>query len=248
MAFGIVLFIFAAESQAADLRVYSGGAPQEVLRLLAPEFERQSGHRVAFTFALVTEIQRKLAGGETADVVLLPVPLLVATEKAVPMRAEGRAVLARVGIGVIVRQGEKRPDISSSDAVRKMLLEARSIALPEASVPSGRHLTRTFTELGIAEAVNPKLLFKAAIDGGAGLVATGEADLGLYLISEVRKAKDITVVGLLPPPFQSFVVYGAALPMHSTVPDAGLAFLRFIADPAQRDRWEAAGFELGGGK
>jgi molybdate transport system substrate-binding protein len=154
IAFGMTLSICGGNVEAADLRVYSGGAPQEVLRLLAPEFERQSGHRVAFTFAVVTEIQRKLAGGESADVVLLPVPLLAATEKSVAMRPEGRAVLARVGIGVIVRQGEKRPDISSSEAVRKMLLEARTIALPEASVPSGRHLTRTFTELGIADAIN----------------------------------------------------------------------------------------------
>ncbi|HZN26539.1 MAG TPA: substrate-binding domain-containing protein [Burkholderiales bacterium] len=236
--------MFAQSAHAADIRVYSGGAPQEVLRLLAPEFEKQSGHSVAFTFALVTEIQRKLAAGESADVVLLPEPLLAATEKNVPMRSDGRSTVARVGIALIARPDGKRPDISTADAVRKTLLDARRIALPQASVPSGRHLMHTFAELGIAEAINPKLLFKAAIDGGAGLVATGEADVGLYLISEVRKAKDVVVVGLLPPPFQSFVVYGAALPLNSTVPDAGLAFVRFISDPAQRQRWADAGFEL----
>ena len=240
------LFLFARPSAAADVLVYSGGAPQEVLRILAPEFERQAGHRVSFTFALVTEIERKLTAGESADVVLLPVPLLSALEKTVPMRPEGRSVLARTGIGVIVRTGSKPTDISTAEAVRKMLLAAGSIALPAASVPSGRHLTRVFKELGIAEVIEPKLLFKPAIEGGAGLVANGRADVGLYLVSEVRKAKDVTVIGLLPPPFQSFVVYGAALPRHSLEPDAGLAFISFISDAAHRDRWQAAGFELDG--
>ncbi|MGZ5119557.1 MAG: molybdate ABC transporter substrate-binding protein [Burkholderiales bacterium] len=201
-----------------------------------------------FTFALVTEIQRKLAAGEPADVVLLPRALLAATEKTVALRMEGRIPLTRVGIGLIVREGERQPDISSPEAIRRMLLDARGIALPDASVPTGNHLTRTFVELGIADAVNPKLLFKAAIDGGAELVAKGEAQVGLYLISEVAKAKGVSVVGLLPQPFQNFVVYAAALPLDSTVPDAGLAFLKFISDPAQAERWKAAGFELVGSK
>ena len=124
-------------------------------------------------------------------------------------------------------------------------MAAGSIALP-GSVPTGRHLIRVFKELGIAEVIEPKLLFKPAIEGGAGLVANGRADVGLYLVSEVRKAKDVTVIGLLPPPFQSFVVYGAALPRHSLEPDAGLAFISFISDAAHRDRWQAAGFELDG--
>ncbi|MGZ5145784.1 MAG: hypothetical protein ACXWCP_19725, partial [Burkholderiales bacterium] len=78
-----------------------------------------------FTFALVTEIQRKLAAGEPADVVLLPRALLAATEKTVALRMEGRIPLTRVGIGLIVREGERQPDISSPEAIRRMLLDAR---------------------------------------------------------------------------------------------------------------------------
>jgi molybdate transport system substrate-binding protein len=240
------LFLFARASAAADIRVYSGGAPQEVLQILAPEFERQAGHRVSFTFALVTEIERKLAAGERADVLLLPIQLLSALEKTIPMRPEGRSVLARTGIGLIVRTGSKPPDISTAEAVRKTLLSAYSIALPAVSVPSGRHLTRVFKDLGIADAIEPKLLFKPAIEGGAGLVANGQADVGLYLVSEVRKVKEVTVIGLLPHPFQNFIVYGAAVPVHSFEPDAGLAFIRFISDATHRDRWQATGFELDG--
>ena len=240
------LMLLTGEATSADIRVFSGGAPREVLRQLAPEFERATGHRVEFTFQLVTEIQRKLAAGEKADVILLPVPLIATMEKTLPLRTEGRIVLARVGIGVIVRQGTTPPDISTAEAVRKMLLNARAIAWSDPSTPVGGHLNRAIAQLGIADKVRPKLILKAAIHGGAELVAKGEADFGLYLISEVQMAKGITLVGLLPPPLQSFVVYGTAVPTYNATPDAALAFVKFISDPTRGERWKAAGFELVG--
>jgi molybdate transport system substrate-binding protein len=242
----LAVMLMAGEATSADIRVFSGGGPQDALRHLAPEFERATGHRVEFTFQLVTEIQRKLAAGEKADVILLPVPLIAATEKTVPLRTEGRSVLARVGIGVIVRQGTTPPDISTAEAVRKMLVNARAIAWSDPSTPVGGHLDRAIAQLGIADEVRPKLIIKSAIDGGAELVAKGEADCGFYLISEVQTAKGITLVGLLPPPLQSFVVYGTAIPTYNATPEAALAFVKFISDPTKGERWKAAGFELMG--
>lgn len=240
----LAVVLLAGKAQSADLHVFSGGAPQAALRQLAPEFERATGHRLELTFQLVTEIQRKLAAGEKADVILLPVALLAATEKTLPLRTAGRVVLARVGIGVIVRQDAAAPDISSADAVVKMLRDARAIAVSDPGTPSGGHLDRVMAQLGIADAVRPKLLIKAAIDGGAGLVAAGEADFGLYLLSEVRAAKGVRPVGLLPSPFQSFVVYGTAVPGDNATPEPALAFVQFISDPKNAAVWTAAGFEL----
>jgi molybdate transport system substrate-binding protein len=236
--------LLAGIASAADLRVFSGGAPQEALRRLAPEFEALSGHRVQFTFGLVTGIQRKLAAGEAADVILLPVPLLAATEKILPLRVEGRIVLARVGIGVIGRAGAAAPDVSSADAVRKMLVGARSIAGSDPGTPSGAHLNRMLAQLGIADEVRPKLTARAAIDGGAELVAKGEAEFGLYLVSEVQGTQGVTVAGLLPAALQSFVVYGTGVPASTANAEAALAFIKFISDPAHGDSWKAAGFEL----
>lgn len=244
----LAVMLLTGEATSADIRVFSGGAPQDALRHLAPEFERATGHSVQLTFQLVTDIQRKLAAGEKADVILLPIPLIAATEKTVPLRTEGRIVLARVGIGVIVRQGTTPPDISTAEAVGKMLLNARAIAWADPSTPVGGHLDRTIAQLGIADQVRPKMIIKAAIHGGAELVAKGEADFGFYLVSEVQTAKGITLVGLLPPPFQSFVVYGAAVPTGSAIPEAALAFVKFISDPTKGARWKAAGFELVGGR
>src|SRR5258706_2854643 len=239
----LALMLPTREAMSADIRVFSGGAPQQALLLLAPEFEQATGHRVQFTFELVTEIQRKLAGGEKADLIMLPVSLIAATEKTLPLRADGRALLARVGIGVIVREGTTPPDISSSEAVRKMLVDARAIVWADPSTPVGGHLNRMIARLGIADEVRSKLTMRAAIQGGAELVAKGDADLGVYLISEVQTAKGITLARLVPSPLQSFVVYGAAIPAYNATPEAALAFVEFISDPSRGERWKAAGFE-----
>ncbi|MDB5882549.1 MAG: putative periplasmic molybdate-binding protein [Ramlibacter sp.] len=248
-AIGLLLALtLAGEAVSADVRVFSGGAPQAALRQLAPEFERATGHRVQFTFDLVTQIQRKLAAGEPADLVMLPVPLLAETHKTIPLRAEGRMTLARVGIGVIVRRGATLPDISTSDSVRKMLLDARAVTWADPSTPTGSHLGRAIAQLGIAEQVQPKLIARAAIQGGADLVASGDADVGLYLVSEVQAANGVTLVGLLPPSVQSFVVYGSAVPAYNAAPEPALAFIKFMSDPATNERWKAAGFELMGSR
>jgi molybdate transport system substrate-binding protein len=153
-----------------------------------------------------------------------------------------------VGVGVIVRQGTPLPDISTSENVRKLLLDARALAWSDAGTPTGGHLSRVMAQLGIADQVQPKLIIRAAIQGGAELVAKGEADVGLYLVSEVQAANGVTLVGLLPPALQSYVVYGTAIPAYNSAPEAALAFIRFSSDPAMSARWKAAGFELMGGR
>src|SRR5258706_13676813 len=207
------LMFLTREAASADIRVFSGGAPQEALQHLAPEFEQATGHRVQFTFRLVTEIQQRLAAGETAEVIVLPVSLIATTERTVPLRTEGRIVLARVGIGVIVRQGAIAPDISTAEAVRKMLLDARSIAWPDPDLPIGGHLNRAIGQLRIADEVRPELIGKGT--GRAELVANGEADLRFTLISEMQAVKGVTMAGLLPAVLQTFVVYGTRIPPYN---------------------------------
>ncbi len=240
----LVLWVTATLANTDEIRVLSGGGPQVALQAVIPEFERATGHRVHATFAHVSVIQQKLTAGEKADLILLPVPLIAALEDSLALRSEGRIVFARVGIAVIVRKGTTPPDISSPDAVRKMLLDARSIEFPPLNGPAGAHLARMIEQLGIAETVRPKLVVKAAIDGGAQLVAEGKVDVAMQLLSEVQSAKDISVVGLLPSALQNFVVYGTAVPAYNDKPEPAVTLTKFLSEPNKKDFWKAAGFEL----
>jgi molybdate transport system substrate-binding protein len=233
-------------AHAAEIRVFSGGAPQSVLRTLAPVFEKATGHTVVFSFQIVGQIQKRLAAGEQADLILLPNPLLAEIGKTVPLRAEGRGVLARIGIGVVVRAGAALPDISTEDDVRKMLRGAKAVALADPHTPSGRYLGGMLMRLGLADEMRSRLIYKGAIHGGGELVASGEAEVGLYLVSEVQQIKGVAVAGLLPPALQNHVAYGAAIPVSNAMPEPALALIRFLAAPERAVNWRQAGFEPGG--
>jgi molybdate transport system substrate-binding protein len=155
-----------------------------------------------------------------------------------------------VGIGVIVREGAPLPDISTVDAVRTMLLAARSIVHPDPAGGglAGVALARMVAEMGIADAVKPKLTYMFAINGGATLVAKGEAEVGLFNISEVLSAKGVTLVGALPAAVQSYIVFAAGIHARSATPEPAQAFIKALSAPAAREQWKAGGLEsLAGG-
>ena len=243
-----VTLAFATQLFAADLRVISGGGAQRVLQRLAPQFESMTGNKVELNFAVIGAVQKRLMAGEKVDVVLLPVPLLDGLDKAGGFRTRSRTILGRVAIGVVVREGASLPDISTPDAVRKMLLDTRSVAFPDPKLTtSGRHLMRVFAQMGIADQMQPKTTYKNAIDGGVLLVRDGQVEIGFFLVSEVLPVKGVNLVGALPPELQDYVVYGAAVSAESGVSSVASEFVKFISDRATRDHWKAAGFEPPGG-
>ena len=225
-----------------EIRVYSGGAPQAALKPLAAAFEQATGSTLAFTFDGVAAIRQRLGSGEKADLILLPAPMLEAMGTA--LLAGSRTLLARSPIGVAVRKGTTEPAVSTPDALRKTLLAARSIAYSDPKLaPSGIHLTKVLANLGIAEAVQSKTTLRTPFDGGVALVASGEAEIGLYLVAEIQAVEGVALAGVLPAELQSYVIYAGAVAARSPVQDAALAFLKFLGDPAARDHWQAAGFE-----
>lgn len=226
-----------------DINVLSGGAPKEALLVLTPEFERRTGHRIKYTYAVISEIQKKLAAGETPDMVFMPVPALDALIKTGVLKAP-RAVLGGVGIGVIVREGTPYPDISTPESFRSALVNARAIvhANPTAT-PSGAHLAKVTKQLGLDTELQQKLTYSNALDGGVQRITTGEADIGIYPVSEVIAVKGIALVGLLPPALQSLIVYGAGVLAGSASSGPAEAFISFLTDRAHRAIWTQAGFE-----
>src|SRR3954452_20995423 len=224
----------AGSATAADISVFSSGAPAGVEKVLAAQFTRESGHRVVFTVANPAIIQQKLSGGEAPDIVILPVPLIESLAKTGVLRAASRVDLARVGVGVVVREGAPLPDISTADALRATLLAARSIVIPDPAGggQTGATLARMMTQLGIADAVKLKLTLMQAIAGGVELVARGEVDFGMFNISEILPVKGVTLVGGLPPALQSYIVFAAAIHAGSTSVAAAEDFIRLLSAPA----------------
>jgi molybdate transport system substrate-binding protein len=244
LAVASLALLLSTPGWSADIRVMSGGAPQEVLATLTPEFESRTGHKATFTFAVITALQERLAKGEKTDVVLMPVPVIDQLVQTGVLRAENRATLGVLGISVIARQGAAKPDISTPDRLRQALFEAHSVvhATPTAT-PSGAHIALVLEQLGIVDEMRNKVVHRPALAGGVDLVARGEAELGLYPTSEVVHVPGVAVVGPLPPALQLKIVYGAAIASDSAAPEVASAFIDFLSAPDKRQVWLQAGFE-----
>lgn len=229
---------------AADIRVMSGGAPKEVLAVLTPEFEKQTGHKVHFTYIVISQIQQQLAAGAKPDMVLMPAPALEAQVKAGVMRDAPRPNLGILRIGLAVREGAAKPDVSTLDKLKQAMLAAKSVvhATPGAT-PSGTHLAKVWEQLGIADAVKAKSLHRNALDGGVAAITKGDAEVGLYPVSEIISEKGVALAGLIPAEVQLNTVYAAGVLTANAAPEPAMAFIKFLTDPANAAHWTHGGFE-----
>lgn len=237
-----VVMVTSMSVSAAELHVMSGGAPKEVFARLVPQFERQTGNKVTFTYAVITALREKIAAGEKADVLVLPVPVLEGLTKEGKVRPP--VTFGTVGTSVVVKEGAPKPDISTKEKFKAAMLAAKSVvhATP-GQTPSGTHMAKVLEQLGIAEAMAKKVIHRPALAGGVALVTSGEAEIGIYPASEVAGIKGIAIVGSLPPGIDLTGVYGAAPMTGSAAPEAAAAFVAFMAAPEHRAVWKEAGFE-----
>jgi molybdate transport system substrate-binding protein len=221
----------------------SGGAPKEVLAVLTPQFENSTGHKVNFTYIVISAMQEKLSAGEKPDMVLMPVPAIQARVKEGLFRADAWAALGVVSVGLIVRDGAAAPPIGTLDEFKRTMIAATSIVHANpAATPSGAHFAKVWERLGMTETLKPKLIFRNALDGGVAAIANGEAEVGLYPLSEVIHEKGVTVVGLIPQDVQLNTNYGAAVLGANVAPEPAKAFVTFLADPANAKHWTDGGF------
>jgi molybdate transport system substrate-binding protein len=231
---------------AADIQVFTSGAPSAVQKNIVGKFMQATGNRVLITAETIDKVRATLAAAERPDVVVLPAPVMNGLDKQGAFRSGSRIDLARVGIGVVVREGAPSPDISSVEALRKTLLNARSIAHPDPKGGgfAGVQVERMFEKLEIAEQVKPKVVLMYAFTGGVAEIAKGGAEIGLFNISEILPVKGVTLVGPLPAELQSYIVFGGAIHVRSGATEAAAAFLHALAELDARDAWTAGGFEL----
>jgi molybdate transport system substrate-binding protein len=233
---------------ARDIKLLCSTALKTSFDEFTPQFERASGHRIAGSFGPTTELVRRISEGEASDVTIVTV------EAVAPLIQQGRlvagtqAVVARSGVGVAVRQGAPRPDISTPEKFKQAMLAAKSIAMSKpGGGQSGVVLAKAFERLGIAEAMKAKTTYAAG--GPTGLsgqyVARGETELAVQQISELMAVPGIDVVGPLPGDLQGMTVFTASVSASASDAETAHALIRFLATPAAQAVMKAKGLEPG---
>lgn len=241
------LLLATSSAFAADIHVMISGGFAAAFRTLVPEFERSTAHKVITIRgpsmgATPEAIPNRLQRGEPADVLIMVGSALDELIRDGRAAGETRTELARSGIGMAVRAGAPRPDIGSTDALKRTLLAARSIAYSDSA--SGVYLsTIAFPRLGIDNQIRDK---SRMIPGEpvAAVVARGDAEIGFQQLSELKAIAGVDIVGLLPPEIQTFTVFSAALAVGSKAPEAAQSLIRYLASPAAAGVIAGTGMEV----
>src|SRR5437868_2265476 len=187
-------------AQSAEIQLLASGAVKEAYLELLPNFEKASGHSVKAAWSNTTDIQRRVTGGEVADLVILGSNGTEALIKDGKLVASTRAAFAKSGIYVAVRTGAPAPDISSADALKPSVLAAKSVAYSGGA--SGTYIVSMLQKLGIYDAVKPKAVVTKPNDPVGEKLVRGEAELGFHQLSELIPVKGMNIVGPLPAEIQ----------------------------------------------
>jgi molybdate transport system substrate-binding protein len=231
---------------ATEIKVVTSGGFTAAYLELAPEYERSTHIKLATEFGpsmgtTHNAIPIRLDRGETIDVVIMAVPALIDLIKQGKVRADSRVDLVQSKIGMAVKVGAPKPDISTVEALKRTLLAAKSIAYSDSA--SGVYLsTELFPKLGIADQIKDKAR-KIEADPVGGVVATGEFEIGFQQISELRRVKGIDIVGELPPGAQRVTVFSAGIPANSKHPEEAKALIQWLSSPVAYAAIKKSGLE-----
>ena len=222
---------------AQELKVLSAVGMRQVMVALAPTFERETGHKLALTFESGAVIARRVQDGEAADIVIIPRAAIDDLVRAGAVAATSVIDVASSTVGVAVRKGTPKPDISSPEAVRRTLLTAKSIARPDPSLggSSGVHIAQVLEHLGIAEELRSRTILASRPDREqempGSFVASGRAEIALHQIQELMTVPGNEIVGPLPGDLKGAFLFSAGLRAGSKHEDAGRQLLDVLKRP-----------------
>jgi molybdate transport system substrate-binding protein len=234
-------------ARADDLKVFSAGAVRAIVTELSEAFRRETGQGVALSFGTVGVTRGKLASGEPVDVVIMTDVAVDDVIRQGAVVVGSRTDIARTGMGVGVREGAPRPDITTPEAFKATLLAAKSLVYvdPAQGATSGIHFKSVLERLGIADAVRGK---SQLVPGGypAEKVASGEAELVVHQISEIVPVKGVTLIGPLPKEIQNYTTYAAGIATGAKDAAAAKALVKFLSGPRTAELLKSKGMEPAG--
>src|SRR6476469_3971563 len=214
---------------AAEIKVLTTGAFKQVVVALVPEFEKATGHKVVLDNGTVGQLQKRVDDGEAFDVLVLSPKGIEDYIKGGKIVAGSNASLAKVGVGVMVKKGAPKPDISTVEAFKQALLKAKSVGYidPASGGSSGIYVACLLDKLGIAEQIKPKAKLQK---GGhvSDLVKAGEAEIGIHQNSEIVGQAGVTLVGPLPKDIQNYTTYAVGLSSGATQAEAAKDFIKVL--------------------
>jgi molybdate transport system substrate-binding protein len=243
MTIGVV-FVFAegAAAQAPAVRILASNGVQGALNDIITQCERAIGHPLAVEFGTTAAMKPRIEGGEAFDLTVLTSDAIDALIREGKVAADSRANAARVGIGVGVRAGAAKPDVSTPEALKMVLLNAKSITYAAAGAsrpPTDKMLDR----MGIADALKSKTLLLPGAEETTAAVRDGKAELLITLISEIVSAKGLELAGPLPKEFQTYIAFAAGVSPNAKNTEAARAAVKFLTGPKAASAYKAKGME-----
>src|SRR5712692_4519355 len=239
-ALGLITFQSLARAQ-EKIKVMSDGPLRAAFEQITEAFRRETGSQLEFVFGTSPVVHKKVADGETADVLIIQPNFIAELVKAGKVVPGEHPVIGRVGFGLAVRADAPARDIATTEAFKQILVSADSVIFN--NVASGNYFAKVLERLGIAEAVKPKVVrlepfavFDRVLQGKGN-------DIGVGVIPLINTTKGLRLLGPLPPEVQSQIVYAAAPMTSATSPQGGKAFIRFLASPTAKAAFAANGVD-----
>ena len=239
----VILTVTGMTTQAAEIRVLSTQATEEAYRELVPEFEKATGHKVATTFTGTLDAKSGWAAGEGYDLLIMSASSIDEHIKGGKVAPGSRVDLAKSGVGVGVKSGAPKPDISTTDALKKAILAARSIGY--STGPSGVYVVGLFQRMGIADDIKGKLKQTPTGVFVGSIIASGEAEIGFQQVSELSHFAGVDYVGPLPADVQQFTMFSSGIIAGAKEADGAKALVKFITAPAAAAAFKKRGMEPG---
>lgn len=230
-------------ANAIEITVLSTQATEQSYRELVPQFEKATGNKVKTTYAGTLDVKKRIAAGEPFDVLIMSSPDIDAFLASGTLAAGSRVDLAQSGVGVGVKAGAPKPNISTSGAFKRSLLEAKSIGY--STGPSGNYVVGLFERLGIADQLKPKLKQTATGVFVGRIVANGDVEIGIQQVSEMSHFEGVDYVGALPADIQKMTIFSSGIAANAAQADAGKALVKFLTAPSSVAVFKQKGMEPG---
>ena len=236
-----VMLMTAGLAHAAEIKVLASAAVKTAYLEMQPAFERATGHRLDTVWIPTAEMAKRVGSGEAVDLVIMATDRIDELTQSGRIVAGSRVDLARSGVAVGVKAGARKPDITTVDALRRTILNAKSIGY--STGPSGNYIIALFEKLGVADQVKPKLKQTATGVFVGSIIASGEVEIGFQQVSELSQYEGVDYVGPLPAQVQNYTMFSSGILRNAKEAEAARALVRYITSPQAGAVYRKRGME-----